>query len=101
MVLDADDNTYLIWASLNPMDARRKKLLYQSQHCGIKENDILLGQFAARHIENLSEDDLDLFESLLRENDHDIYGWVTEQQELAPHVDHVVMAALIKFKNAR
>ena len=83
------------------MDDRRKKLLYQSQHCGIKENDILLGQFATHHIESLSDDELDLFESLLKENDHDLYGWITEQQELVPHVDHAVMAALIKFKNAR
>ena len=83
------------------MDDRRKKLLYQSQHCGIKENDILLGQFAAHHIESLSDDEMGLFESLLGENDHDIYGWVTEQKELAPHVDHALMAALINFKNTR
>ena len=83
------------------MDARRKKLIFQSQHCGIKENDILLGQFAANHIEEFSDQQLDLFEALLAENDHDIYGWITGQQKLAPHVDHDVMVALITFKNAR
>jgi len=83
------------------MDARRKKLLFQSQHCGIKENDIILGQFAARHIEKMSEAELDMFEALLLENDHDIYGWVLGHQELAPHVDNQLMAALIHFKNAR
>lgn len=83
------------------MDARRKKLIFQSQHCGIKENDILLGQFALDHIEELTDRQLDLFEALLLENDHDIYGWITGQEKLAAHVDHDVMAALIKFKNAR
>ncbi len=83
------------------MDARRKKLLYQSQHCGIKENDILLGQFALVHIEDLSDHELDLFESLLNENDHDIYGWVTGQQILPSHVDHSLMAALMEFKKTR
>ncbi len=83
------------------MDARRKKLLFQSQHCGIKENDILLGQFAATHLEGMTAAELDMFEALLRENDHDIYGWVVGHQKLAPHVDHQVMAALIQFKNAR
>lgn len=83
------------------MDARRKKLLFQSQHCGIKENDILLGQFAASHIADMSEVEMDQFEALLAENDHDIYGWVVGHQELAPRVDHSVMAALIKFKDTR
>ena len=81
------------------MDARRKKLLFQSQHCGIKENDILLGRFAEMHIEAMSEQDLAQFEALLAENDHDIYAWVAGHQALAPHVDHAVMAALIKFNN--
>lgn len=83
------------------MDARRKKLLFQSQHCGIKENDILLGEFAQLHIESMSVGELDLFEALLAENDHDIYGWVVGHQALASHVDHAVMAALIDFKNSR
>ncbi|MEZ7864537.1 MAG: succinate dehydrogenase assembly factor 2 [Rhodospirillales bacterium] len=83
------------------MDARRKKLIFQSQHCGFKENDILLGQFALDHIKEMSDQQLDLFEALLLENDHDIYGWITGQQKLAPHVDHDVMVALITFKNAR
>lgn len=83
------------------MDARRKKLLYQSQHCGIKENDILLGQFAQIHIETLTDNELDQFESLLNENDHDIYGWVTGQQALSPHVDHQLMAALMEFRKTR
>ncbi|MGY9062972.1 MAG: FAD assembly factor SdhE [Rhodospirillales bacterium] len=83
------------------MDARRKKLIFQSQHCGFKENDILLGQFALDHIKEMSDQQLDLFEALLLENDHDIYGWITGQQKLAPRVDHDVMVALITFKNAR
>ncbi len=83
------------------MNARRKKLIFQSQHCGIKENDILLGQFAADHIEEFSGQQLDLFEALLLENDHDIYSWITGQEPLPPRIDHEVMAALIRFKHAR
>lgn len=83
------------------MDARRKKLLFQSQHCGIKENDILLGQFAALNLGNMSDLELDMFEALLLENDHDIYSWVMGYQTLAPHVDNQVMAALIDYKNTR
>ena len=83
------------------MDSRRKKLIFQSQHCGIKENDILLGQFATDHIEEFSDQQLDLFEALLLENDHDIYSWITGQKSLPLRIDHEVMAALIKFQHTR
>ena len=83
------------------MDARRKKLIFQSQHCGIKENDILLGQFAIDYIKEFSDQQLDLFEALLAESDHDIYGWITGQEPLPPRIDHGVMAAIIKYKHAR
>ena len=99
MAASSHNNTYL--ARLEIMDARRKKLIFQSQHCGIKENDILLGQFAVDYIKELSDQQLDLFASLLTENDHDIYGWITGHKPLPPRIDHEVMAALIKFKHAR
>ena len=82
------------------MDPRRKKLLFQSQHCGWKENDFLLGRYAAEFIETLSEADLECFEALLRESDNDIYNWVTDRDPLPTHLDNAFMAALIKFNKA-
>ena len=79
------------------MDPRRKKLLFQSQHCGWKENDFLLGRYAAEVMESLSEPDLDAFEALLRESDNDIYNWITNKNPLPPHLDNAFMAALIAF----
>ena len=83
------------------MDHRRKKILFQSQHCGIKENDILLGNFAAEAIESLSEEDLVSFELLLCESDNDIYNWVTERESLPAHLDNPLVAALISFNKAK
>ncbi len=79
------------------MDARRKKLLFQSRHCGMKENDILLGRFAEARIAELSEAQLDRFEALLAESDNDLYDWITGRAPVPDRVDHDVMAALISF----
>ena len=79
------------------MDVRRKKLLFQSEHCGIRENDILLGQFAKRHLSSLSDEQLDRYELLLRENDNDIYDWITGRVPVPKRLDHEVMAALVSF----
>ena len=81
------------------MDPRRKKLLYQSQHCGMKENDFMLGGYAEVHIEDMTVDDLDAFERLLEDNDNDIYTWITGRDPLPQRHDNAFMAALIAFNN--
>jgi len=83
------------------MDARRKKLLYQSQHCGMKENDVLLGQFAAVHMAELSEDELDLFEGLLLESDLDLYSWIIGREPVPERVDNSLMAAIITYNASK
>ena len=83
------------------MDTRRKKLLFRTQHCGMKENDFLLGRFAAAHAESLSEEDLAAFEALLMESDNDIYNWVT-MKEIPPSTHATpLMTALIAFNTPK
>ena len=91
----------LTQSHLDPMEPRRKKLLFQSQHCGMKENDFLLGRYAIAVMDSLSEDDLDVFEALLCENDNDIYNWITGREALPTHLDNAFMAALIAFNRAK
>lgn len=56
------------------MELLRKRLLYQSQHCGMREMDLLVGHFAERHIPSMSEEELKKFEVLLALPDDDLYG---------------------------
>ncbi|MEE3322576.1 MAG: succinate dehydrogenase assembly factor 2, partial [Pseudomonadota bacterium] len=59
------------------MDNRRKKLLFRSWHRGTNEMDIILGNFAEKHLAALDDTQLDAYESLLEVPDPDIYNWVT------------------------
>lgn len=79
------------------MDVRRKKLLYKAQHCGMKENDVLLGQFAAARLDGLTDRELTSFEALLEESDNDLYDWVIGKKNLPDHIDADLMAAIIAF----
>jgi antitoxin CptB len=81
------------------MDARRKKLLFQSQHCGMKENDILLGRFAAEHLITMSDDELGFFEAILQETDIDLYNWITGKEPLPDRMKQPVMNAIISFND--
>lgn len=83
------------------MDPRRKKLLFQSRRCGMKENDFLLGRYAEAVIETLSDEDLAAFEALLQESDNDIYLWVSEREPAPARLDASFMSGLIAFNRAR
>lgn len=58
------------------MDARRKKLLFRAEHRGFKEMDLLMGHFARANLLEMSDADLDAFESLLEQPDQDVYAWI-------------------------
>ena len=56
-----------------------KRLRMRSMRRGIKEMDLILSGFSDAQIEDLSDADLVLYDQLLSENDHDLYGWVGGQ----------------------
>ena len=60
-------------------DAMVKRLRMRSMRRGIKEMDLILSAFADQHLAQMSEEMLALYDALLLENDHDLYGWVGGQ----------------------
>lgn len=77
---------------------RIKRLLYQSWYRGCKETDKILGKFARAHIEQLSDADLDDFERILSESDHDIFAWLTGKTTVPDaYKDCRVMEMLLSF----
>lgn len=56
-----------------------KRLRMRSMRRGIKEMDLILQAFAEAHLNGFTDDALVLYDQLLSENDHDIYGWVGGQ----------------------
>lgn len=67
---------------MEKIDTLRKRLLYQSQHRGIKEMDLVLGGFAEQSLHALSDEELLQFEDLLAFPDQDLYSWFFEGAEI-------------------
>jgi len=59
---------------------RRKRLAMRSMRRGIKEMDLILSAFARAQLARLTPAELDLYEALLEESDHDLYRWVSGQE---------------------
>lgn len=72
---------------------RLKRMRMRAWHRGTKEMDLILGRFADDRLDTLSPGEVDLFDALLAENDHDLYQWVTRQvpppERLAQMIDAV------------
>jgi len=60
-------------------DTMIKRLRMRSMRRGIKEMDLILSAFADAHLEEMTDEGLLLYDQLLSENDHDLYGWVGGQ----------------------
>jgi len=71
-------------------EIRIKRLSMRSMRRGIKEMDILLSGYAAANLAAMSDEKLDLYDLLLRENDQDLYQWVTGQAP-APDQFHALV----------
>ncbi len=81
-------------------DRRRKRLIFRSHHTGMKENDILLGQFVDRYINVFSDAEVDWLERLLLDNnDIDLYNWTMGKERVPDSLNHPLMHKLINFKN--
>ena len=59
----------------------RKKLSIRSWRRGTKELDLILGRFSDKNLVKLDMAELDLYEQLLSNDDHLIYGWLFEKEE--------------------
>ncbi len=81
------------------MDERRKKLRFRAWRRGFREIDLILGGFADRRIEELSETGLDAFERLLEAPDQDVYAWITGASPPPPEHDTPTLDAIRAFQH--
>jgi antitoxin CptB len=77
---------------------RCKRLVHRSRYRGIKESDLLFGQFATRHLALLDDRQLDRFEALLEEPDQDILAWIYGRQPVPHRHDNDVFGLLRAFE---
>ena len=85
------------------LELKRKRLLYRSKYCGNKEMDLILGAFAVRHLDHMTEPQLDRYNALISNRDLDLYDWIVGRRPVPPEHNHDVMSLLkgFEFHNAR
>lgn len=85
-----------------PLDEKRKRVRFRCHHTGMKENDLLVGAFADRYLAEMTDDEVEWFETMLMDNtDIDLNNWLMGRDPLPEHLNTEVMRKLIDFINRR
>ena len=82
-------------------NTRRKRLIYQAEHRGIKEMDLILGPFARSHLAQLDSDELDQFEQIIETPDQTLYAWLTGVGPMPDEAETPVMKKIMAFTRNR
>lgn len=78
---------------MSDREARLKRLRLRAWRRGIKEMDLILGPFADAHLATLAPAELDAFETLLDENDQDLFAWATGRRPAPAYLDALLARA--------
>lgn len=83
--------------SSDGLDPRRRRVLYQSWHRGMREMDLIMGRFAEAFIATFTEPELDELERLIVLPDQELLGWVTGEFAVAEGYDTSLFRRLRDF----
>lgn len=82
------------------LDKRCKRILFRCWHRGIREMDLILGQFADENIDGLSNEDLTFVESLLDVDDRDLIQWVVGEVTTPAEYDIPLFARICAYRQS-
>lgn len=82
----------------DPLEIRRKRLLWRASRRGIKEMDLIVGGFATAHLAKLDHAALDAFERVLEIPDQDLLSYATRQQDIPPDLNSPMLEAVLAFR---
>lgn len=79
------------------LDNRRKRILYQATHRGMKETDRIVGGFVTEKVAELSELELSHLDALLQQSDADILNWIYDRAVLPRDVNKAFFEMIKNF----
>lgn len=80
------------------IENKRKRLIFRSDHRGIKEMDLIMGGFARAHVPTMTEEELAQYDALLELSDPDLYNWITGKEDVPANLDNGVFEKLRTHK---
>ncbi len=86
---------------LPPLEDLQKRALWRATRRGFKEADIVIGDYAALYVPQMTREQLAAFEHLIDVPDQDLYGWIMGQTPPVPEHDGPALHALQTYAKQR
>ena len=83
---------------MNKIDSLKKKIKYRSEYRGIKEMDLLLGNFVNKYINKFNYQELNDLYEILEMDDDKIFKWYLDKNNNDSIPNTKVSTLLKKFK---
>ncbi|MGO4436320.1 FAD assembly factor SdhE [Rhizobium sp. RAF56] len=83
--------------SSSDLDPRRRRILFRCWHRGIREMDLVFGQFADNELPTLSEGELDELERIMAEEDNDLVRWILGTLPVPDHLNTPLYARIAAY----
>lgn len=80
------------------LDPRRRRILFRAWHRGIREMDLVFGQFANNELAGLPESDLDELETIMAEEDNDLVKWVIGEWPVPERFRTPLFARIVAYR---
>ncbi|ALE03802.1 succinate dehydrogenase assembly factor 2 [Bartonella ancashensis] len=79
------------------LDERRRRLVFRAWHRGIREMDLILGQYVDAHIHNMSDQTVSELEYIMSFDDSDLLEWITGKISPPSKVDSFLFRDIINY----
>jgi antitoxin CptB len=76
------------------LDVRRRRILFRAWRRGMREMDLVMGNFADQNLPTMSETELEEFERLMDAPDPQVLSWITGETPTPPEHDTPLFARL-------
>ena len=77
-----------------PLEGRRRRLLFRAQHRGTRENDILIGGFVAARLASFSAVEIGALEAIMELPDPWLADWLTGRAGIPAEHDTPMLRAM-------
>ncbi|OPB31672.1 succinate dehydrogenase assembly factor 2 [Bartonella sp. AR 15-3] len=81
----------------NQLDSRRRRLIFRAWHRGIREIDLIFGQYVDAHINKMSDQTVSKLEYIMSFEDRDLLTWITGEVSVPSEVDSPLFRDIINY----
>ncbi|MGE4063648.1 MAG: succinate dehydrogenase assembly factor 2 [Rhodospirillaceae bacterium] len=84
-----------------PIDLRRKRLLYRATHRGTKEADVIIGGYFHERAAGLPETKLEEAEEFLEVSDLDLMDWLSGRKPIPERWKNTILDDILAWERNR